>query len=76
MSLRKAINEKCKDCIYDPLCPGTWRKQVEECTSPDCALWPHRPKTNPKRRGYGTEEECSDVIQGDRQAVRDERNGG
>ena len=28
MSLRKRIDEKCKDCIYDPTAPGTWRQQV------------------------------------------------
>lgn len=44
ISMRKAINEKCKDCIYDPLSGlGTWRKQVTGCTSPDCALFPFRP---------------------------------
>ena len=42
-SLRKAINEKCKDCIYDPLAGGTWLKQVELCTMPDCPLFPVRP---------------------------------
>ena len=27
MSLRNAINAKCRDCIYDPLCGGgTWRE--------------------------------------------------
>ncbi len=44
MSLRKAINEKCKDCIYDPLSGlGNWRQQVAGCTSEDCSLWPVRP---------------------------------
>jgi len=43
MSLRKAINEKCKDCIYDPLAGGTWLKQVELCTCSDCPLYPVRP---------------------------------
>jgi hypothetical protein len=45
VSLRAAINAKCKDCIYDDLCPGTWLKQVEECTLTDCPLWSVRPKT-------------------------------
>jgi hypothetical protein len=46
MSRTKAINEKCKDCIYDKLAPGTWREQVENCTSEkSCALWPYRPIT-------------------------------
>lgn len=57
MSLRKAINLKCKDCIYDSLCPGTWRKQVEECTSKDCSLWPVRPTTT---RSKGNEQDQSE----------------
>jgi hypothetical protein len=31
LTLRQAINAKCKECIYDPYpggC-GTWREQVE-----------------------------------------------
>ena len=43
MSRTKAINEKCKDCIYDQKAPGTWREQVEACTTRSCALWPYRP---------------------------------
>lgn len=44
MSMRAAINAKCKDCIYDNCAPGTWRQQVEGCTIQTCPLWPHRPK--------------------------------
>jgi hypothetical protein len=44
MSLRKAIDAKCKDCIYDPLCGGgTWREQVAQCSCPSCPLWIVRP---------------------------------
>ena len=43
MSLRKAINEKCRECIYDPNADGAWRMQVSECTSYDCPLYPYRP---------------------------------
>ena len=43
MSLRKAINEKCKDCIYDPLAGGTWLKQVGDCIDTPCPLHPYRP---------------------------------
>ena len=53
-SLRGAINEKCKDCIYDPLAGGSWRKQVELCTCTDCPLYPVRPMTygsKPKTNG-------------------------
>ena len=43
MSLRKAVNDKCKECIYDPKSQGTWRKQVEDCTSRLCPLYSERP---------------------------------
>jgi len=49
MSLRKAVNAKCKDCIYDPLAGGTWRKQVEECPCTSCPLYPVRPRITPNR---------------------------
>ena len=42
-SLRKAINEKCKECIYDPANGGNWRQQVSMCTCFGCSLWPIRP---------------------------------
>jgi len=44
MSLRKAINDKCRDCIYDPESGlGTWRQQVEACGVTTCPLHPYRP---------------------------------
>jgi hypothetical protein len=43
MSLRKAVNDKCKECIYDPKSQGRWRKQVEDCTSRLCPLYHERP---------------------------------
>lgn len=45
MSRTKALNEHCRNCIYDKAVPGTWREQVEACTSQHCALWQHRPVT-------------------------------
>lgn len=51
MSLRKAINEKCKECIFDPAAPGTWKKQVDDCTVQSCPLWPVRPRSK-----YGNKE--------------------
>lgn len=43
-SLRRAINEKCRECIYDPVAGrGTWRQQVGACTSTKCPLYPVRP---------------------------------
>ena len=44
-SLKKCIEDKCKDCIYDPLAGGTWREQTESCRSVRCPLWPVRPIT-------------------------------
>jgi hypothetical protein len=44
-SLKQAIADKCKDCIYDPLAGGTWRSQVEACRSTKCPLWTVRPIT-------------------------------
>ena len=43
-SLRQAINDKCKDCIYDPYSGGgSWREQVKNCTSGNCPLYVVRP---------------------------------
>ena len=44
MSLRKCINEKCRDCIYDSIAPGTWLQQVFLCSVKSCALYDARPK--------------------------------
>lgn len=46
LSLRKAVNAKCKECIHDPICGGgTWRQQVEKCTSSNCPLYAVRPRS-------------------------------
>jgi hypothetical protein len=50
MSLRKAINEKCRECIYDSKSGlGTWRQQVEACPCTLCPLYRVRPVSLPKR---------------------------
>ena len=46
-SMRAAINAMCRQCIYDPKGSGTWRQQVEACTSPNCPLYPLRPVSKP-----------------------------
>ncbi len=52
MSLKKAVNEKCKECIYDPQSgQGTWREQVEKCTSLMCPLYPYRPTSRKAKPG-------------------------
>ncbi len=40
-----AVNAKCCECIYDPEAAGSgsWRKQVEDCTSFTCPLFEYRP---------------------------------
>jgi hypothetical protein len=62
-SLKKAIEAKCKDCIYDELDTGSWRQQTENCTSKDCPLWEVRPVTiksrdaarTPSKKSKGTD---------------------
>lgn len=45
MSLRRAINEKCKECSFDQIGgTGTWRQQTAACTSKTCPLYNVRPR--------------------------------
>ena len=48
MTRQKAIEEKCRECIYDELDEGTWRMQVEQCQLTDCALYQYRPQSRSK----------------------------
>ena len=43
LTRQQAINEKCKDCIYDETSGGTWRKQISDCLATDCTLHAYRP---------------------------------
>ena len=43
MSLRKAINNMCKVCTYDPKDKGTCNQQIASCTIQECPLHPVRP---------------------------------
>ena len=46
LSLRSAINAMCRYCIYDPGGGnGTWREQVQACSSSNCPLHAVRPTT-------------------------------
>ena len=48
-SLRAAVNAKCRSCIYDPGSGnGTWREQVEACSSSNGPLHPFRPLSGAK----------------------------
>ena len=42
-----AIAAKCRDCVYDPCSRGTWREQVADCVSANCALFDFRPVPRP-----------------------------
>ena len=53
-SMRAAINAMCKSCIYDPGDGnGSWRQQVQACSSANCPLHPLRPISRPKTRCDG-----------------------
>lgn len=45
MSLRKAINAKCRQCTYDPLDLGTAAQQIAVCIDSACPLHSVRPIT-------------------------------
>jgi len=48
-SLRTAIDQMCRSCIYDPGSGnGAWREQVTACSSANCPLHPVRPQTAAK----------------------------
>ena len=47
---RARINAKCKECIHDSTQEGTWRKQVENCTSYNCPLFQVRPLAKPETK--------------------------
>lgn len=57
-SLRGAINQHCRDCVYDPMDKGagTWRMQTEACTVTHCALYEVRPVSKPRKQLPSTEE--------------------
>lgn len=44
-SYKACVTKYCKECIYDDTQPGSWRKQVELCTSTQCPLYEVRPTT-------------------------------
>ncbi len=44
-SLRKCIDENCRNCIYDKQAAGTWLQQVTLCSVTSCSIYPVRPVT-------------------------------
>jgi hypothetical protein len=41
----EAIAAACRQCIYDPAEPTSWREQIAACTQDRCPLHQHRPTT-------------------------------
>ena len=58
-SMRAAIDQMCKECIYDDQFKGggTWRMQVEACTLTTCPLYLFRPVSRPKKAN--DEDDCT-----------------
>jgi hypothetical protein len=61
MSMRAAINAKCKDCIYDSCAPGNWRQQVQACTISTCSLWAYRPKSSAGKSEASSVQKTADL---------------
>jgi len=57
--LRGGIDAKCAECIYDPIGDGSWRLQVENCTSFGCPLYLVRP-TCISTKTIGDNSSCAD----------------
>ena len=64
LSLRKAINEYCKDCGHDPLDSGagSWLKQITDCEAVGCPLFPVRPLTKEARLSLNGKAEVPEGI--------------
>ena len=62
-SLRGCINRFCRECIYDQAGgTGTWRQQVEACTSYKCPLYQVRPISATQDGGpVGEDEDTYDL---------------
>lgn len=60
--LRARIDAKCCECIYDPLAVGTWRKQVEVCTSYNCPLYEVRTSSNYRDDAEASEETLTSEV--------------
>ena len=50
-SLRSAINQTCRDCIYDEHAKGAgnWRQQIQACPVITCELYEVRPVSKPRK---------------------------
>jgi hypothetical protein len=45
LSLRSAINKKCRSCVFDKANAGSWLTQVTLCSCKSCPLYEVRPVT-------------------------------
>jgi hypothetical protein len=81
-SLRRAIDAKCRSCIYDPGCGGGgWREQVAACSSANCPLHPVRPQIAAKsgrgaREGQRKAVAHTTAVRGAKGAAKSARIGG
>lgn len=71
-TLRQAVNDNCRSCIYDSDEPGTWLSQVENCKISRCAIFEHRPVTS-KTRALNNEIYLASLSQPER-AIIEERS--
>ncbi len=70
MSRKTAINDMCKQCIYDGNAAGfgSWRQQCEDCSSDGkdgrslCPLYPHRPLTLETTRLNAKPRKTGDIL--------------
>lgn len=71
MSRKQAIEQMCKQCIYDPGQSGTWRQQTEACVSSPCPLFKYRPRARkidtPRDQSRGGSKESEPVEGSDRE---------
>lgn len=71
MSRKLAIEDMCKQCIYDPCQPGTWRQQTEACVSAPCPLFIYRPRARkidtPRDQSRGGSEKSEPAEGADRE---------
>lgn len=59
MTRQSAIDQACKNCIYDPNGgAGTWKEQVAACTAQQCPLFCYRPRPR-----YETQEQREKRLQ-------------
>jgi len=47
---KQAIDQNCKECIYDEFGEGNWRQQVTDCRVTTCSLWEWRPISKPRKK--------------------------